>query len=1351
MMKNVVAEAKIEGGLVKINATKELIDQYVAQNGKQPEGKDLKDIEEIATKEAYRTAALNLPAIGVTNRLMYATMLAPLRNVMGKEAVPLLEDIIFNKKTFSALGEGLVEKGSAALKSLSKPKFYGQFGMNYLKANFAEGIQENLQEAISYGAIQHAKATYNNPVRAAHDGYMTDLMDGLRQQFSAQGAETFASGFLMGAFAQPIMALPSVGISRLVRSFNTEKYEQEKQLKKDRIQRDIDILNEQYQSPLEFYAPDLANSVKTGSLADDMYAAGKAGNKKEAMDAQDAIQNQHMITAFRTGKYDIIRKRLADYENFTAEETIEAFKKYGIEEKDYEKASAKIKEVIARADRIKEVYENVAKKYPNPINVSNYKRGTPEREAAEISKMAWDEAVSNLVFAHATMDSHSKRIADIAKTFSAISNDMAGEDAQSLMSMLSTTTLAKEVVALANEVKVLDDNIPAQKKIKAKKEKQLEKIDKYFSAIKDIEEAKTPEEKAKAEEKAKDAFGDYVKFLANKNEKLIFDDSLEDAYNMVRDSMLLKNDMKGLVDSINVLMTPQNFLNLHARLYNAHEEMFKNRESIINNNVNLHHEIKDTNDAINLIYQENKLNLSPESLDAIKEAKDKNENLPANITFVDEDGNAVTSGPRFENAMKTWKVLLDLTKKEAKPVEEEIEEEETEEFDPEDVSTYPDSLMNDLEDMYELYKESSLIDEGDTFDMFLKTQTAKVIIKNAELAVKLQEERKEKKPDLLQRINNAGTPEELDEIDAEIQKAGALTKELIDATNKKRESFKKTTTTPTDIKDKKADIINKLFEKNILTPLNNGNTWMLDGDGRIFVVANINGNKVLFYTSSEGTSGKTEGAWYPVIGISNTGYIIKGTKDSTNSKYNFNEGYGIKEIKDFKDFLNRNITNVKGKDLETLKSIFGDNVETNISYKVNKEFDLAPFINSTYKVQDKKLTFGGYLSREEAIDIWLDRFKAKEVKQNINAELAALESKPAEKTGIPLTITSQVRQQLYDLGYNKQDVDAMKPEDAKQIIDNQVTKKTTKYKKPRKKKTKDGKQLTIDLEGPENINENYKGAIIYMTPSSIVDLEGYPTVMNTDDISIDFIIEQVPNVNLKWYAETYKNEHNWKSQVIYDAIAHMGVDGNKLREKVSKRAKELAAEGNTVLTGSNYYVKDADYVMIQTNPEINKNMPNYPIQNAIYEAKVENKPVILINQMFNEALKQTPQELSDKDLEFINEDSEITIEDINKKITQKGLYIARDRGYDVFYKNKRYAIVNISGNSVSLSSIDGEKINVKVSEISSVVDPTGGQASKSDISTFKNNENNIQSGKVNIDFEEKNINKVIKDIEDNIC
>jgi hypothetical protein len=45
---------------------------------------------------------------------------------------------------------------------------------------------------------------------------------------------------------------------------------------------------------------------------------------------------------------------------------------------------------------------------------------------------------------------------------------------------------------------------------------------------------------------------------------------------------------------------------------------------------------------------------------------------------------------------------------------------------------------------------------------------------------------------------------------------------------------------------------------------------------------------------------------------------------------------------------------------------------------------------------------------------------------------------------VPLTITSQVRQQLYDLGYTKQDVDAMKPETAQDII----AKQTTKSKEP---------------------------------------------------------------------------------------------------------------------------------------------------------------------------------------------------------------------------------------------------------------------------------------------------------------
>jgi hypothetical protein len=215
--------------------------------------------------------------------------------------------------------------------------------------------------------------------------------------------------------------------------------------------------------------------------------------------------------------------------------------------------------------------------------------------------------------------------------------------------------------------------------------------------------------------------------------------------------MLLKDDVKGLVDSINVLMTPQNFLNLHARLFTVHNEAFQNKKKIIEENVNTHDKIQDLNGALKAIYQESKLTLSDESLNAIKEAEDKGLNYPETVTFVDENNNPITAGPEFDKAMKAWKVLLDVTKKEIKEekpaetttTEGEEQEEELEPFDKNDVNTYPKSLLSDLEEMYELYQDAGLISEKDTFSMFLKSQTAKTIIQYAELKVKEQQERKE--------------------------------------------------------------------------------------------------------------------------------------------------------------------------------------------------------------------------------------------------------------------------------------------------------------------------------------------------------------------------------------------------------------------------------------------------------------------------------------------------------------------------------------------------------------------------------------------------------------------------------
>lgn len=665
MMKGAVSEAKLEGGMVKINTTENLVAKYRSENGKDPDGEEMLKIERIANEEAYRTAFWNLPAITTSNKLMYATMLAPLRSVMGREgAVKLVDDYLFNGKTFSAVGEGFLAKGKAALQSFTQPKFYGQFGMNYLKANFAEGIQENLQEAISSGAAKHAMQMYTDPIKAGYEGYMPHFMEGLNEQFSAQGAETFAGGFAMGIFAQPVMAAPSVAISKLIKAWGTEDYAAAEKLNKEFKAKKVEQLNKFYDNALITLAPDIENATTTGRLADDMYTAARNGKKKEAIDAIESIKDNNILTALQTGKLDIMINKVAQYKNLSRPEVVEAFAKYGIKEQDVDSALGKIDGIVARAKQLKKNYEDVAEKYPNPFNPNKFVLGTSERKAAETAYKAWETAKYNLVFANATYTSHSKRVADVADIFSNISNDLAKADAQNLMTLLSPKTTKSEITALRQELSVLDDGIPEQKKVKVEKTKQLETINKFYEAVKAVTEAKTPEEKQAKDMIAKQAFMDHVKLLAKKNDHIVFNEDIEQAYSVVKDYMSLKDDMKGLAESINVLMAPQNFFKLHARLNDAYSEILNNKETIIEENQKLIDRLNSINGVLNLVAKESGLNVPNELIEAYVNALDNGTEMPVPTYFMDPQGNKVTEGTQFDIALKLFNNFTAIANKE---------------------------------------------------------------------------------------------------------------------------------------------------------------------------------------------------------------------------------------------------------------------------------------------------------------------------------------------------------------------------------------------------------------------------------------------------------------------------------------------------------------------------------------------------------------------------------------------------------------------------------------------------------------------------------------------------------------
>lgn len=708
MLKGAVSEAKMEGGMAKIDITKDLIDNYkAANNGQDPDQDKLAEIDRIATAKAKQVAFWNLPAIATSNKLMYATMLAPLNKIMGTATTKLVDDVVFDNKVFREVGDNIFDKAVVASKSLAKPKFYGDFAMNYLKANLAEGVQENLQEAISRGAAEHAAALFKDPIRGAYEGYMPYFMKGLKEQASAQGFETFAGGFAMGMFAQPIMGGAGVTVGKILNAtVNKENYKALEDARKkelngyidertgEQVKGKIQYLNELLQDSLLHLSPDLENAIRTGKLSSDMFTAARVGKKKEALDSRQAIQNHHILTAIRTGKLDIILGELKEKTKLQGKELVEAFEKYGVKEEDVDKVVPLIDGIISRAKTLERDYNDAANKYPNPYNPSIYRNDLGQFLAATSAKKAWDEAVYNLVFAKATFESNSQRIADIGKTFSAISNELAGADAQGMMTLLSSGSVVNEINMLRNEIKVLSEDNKEQKKIKQDKQDKLERLGQFYDSLLNAKAAKTEDEKSKAEEESKTAFMNYVKYLAGKNGNVVFNKDIENAYQMVKDHMLLKDDNAGLAESINVLMTPKSFLNFQKRLFTAYKDLLSSREDILamNNDdfekrtgvITLLNKVKDTG-----------LVIPQDTVADIWDAQQNNTEIPLPEYFLDSNGNQITSGPQYEQAMRMLDAYKNIFKKAATP-EETIKEK----YDENDISTYPKDLIDVLESVY---------------------------------------------------------------------------------------------------------------------------------------------------------------------------------------------------------------------------------------------------------------------------------------------------------------------------------------------------------------------------------------------------------------------------------------------------------------------------------------------------------------------------------------------------------------------------------------------------------------------------------------------------------------------------
>lgn len=648
---------------------------------------------------------------------MYETMLAPINKMVKSNASKLVDDIIFDNKSFRAIGDGYLEKTKLAFKALTKPKVYSKYGFDYLKANFAEGIQENLQEAISKGASEQAMAIFRDPTRADYEGYMGHFMKGLGEQFSAQGAETFAGGFFMGMFAQPVMSAPAWGISKgLDLTINKERAKAAKEERDRLLKQDVDTLNELYKNDINFLAPDLQSAITGNGLSNDLHSAALKGNEMNARNAKEAATFHHVHTALRTGKFDIFLNKLKEYKGFTPKEAKEAFQDYGIE--DGNKALKHIDKIIARSETIRNNYENVANEYPNPFRPNSHKTGTPLHQAHLTSYNAWEEAKKNLIFAKTSMQTHSERVEQMTQAFSKFGVEVAESDAQTFMSLLDPSKTIDEINTLKKEIAVLDPKNPEQQPLIAEKKQILKLLNDFYDSVSANKFALDERSLERTDKRAKDKFAKLVQYLGKKNKSFVYDTSIEQGYQLIKDNMQLKDEMQGLTNSINVLSNPTGFLSMQKRLEEVYSKVIKEKADILQFNKRQFITRKEINTTLNELQERHGLGITPEFAQLLKESIASDTPVPIPTSFIDLQTELPVdeSDTRFKEALELWQNRIEFieNKKEEVPGEKKEETKSTEvtpsesktlAFDKEDYSTYPEDLKKLIEEDFNKRKE----------------------------------------------------------------------------------------------------------------------------------------------------------------------------------------------------------------------------------------------------------------------------------------------------------------------------------------------------------------------------------------------------------------------------------------------------------------------------------------------------------------------------------------------------------------------------------------------------------------------------------------------------------------------
>jgi len=696
-----LAESKLEGGLVANEVSAKLFNDFYQENGKNPTSEEAREIAETGQKAGFATVGWNLPVILFSNRIVFDNMFRGFRPYTkaggGALEHALGARLVYNRKAAKKGLDDVFSFQEKNFKNLAKsvymPGTYGRIGLSYFKANFAEGIQETMQEIIGGTATDYYTELYKND--PARGGIYTNIANNISKQYSQQGFEIFMSGFLMGGLVQPIIKIPTYSAKALEYMSDKEGYKAKNAKRKEDRDKVAEQLNQMYADPFKYFAPDMENMSLNRKLASAMNEAERNGDRKAWQDLKDESIYNHVVTAIQTGKMNFYRERLEGMKNMSNEELKEAYgyslDKLAVSKKDFH---AKIDKTIERSKRIEARYEYVSKRFTNPFNANKFDFGSKEWEDEGIRQLAYDKALKRAVFMTHSFDRALERMDSIYQDISTdipVSKAKAHDfnllfDSKDESTELALGSIYKEIELLKKEVEQFSEGDQTFKAVKKSKQLKLDALKELKDSIEEyknnLEEESITNAKVEAgqlefdfdqvkkqmtsKEKLFDKYKNYLEVIAKINSGHVFNEDIEASFEKLADYYKLENESINLTNSVNILLDPSGapMINSARREASIMKETYKRKKEDIAHLLNLYEDISDDNGLFQSLYEAGYF-FDPDDAQAFKTDKI----LPATFYRV-TDLEEITQDTHPEDWVKILEIVNKWSEVTGKPIPE---------------------------------------------------------------------------------------------------------------------------------------------------------------------------------------------------------------------------------------------------------------------------------------------------------------------------------------------------------------------------------------------------------------------------------------------------------------------------------------------------------------------------------------------------------------------------------------------------------------------------------------------------------------------------------------------------------